>query len=197
MCCLYRSAPPVPHNKRSSDKKKLDEKSEPDDAVSSSVNSSIASTATGSITSAKSSFVSSLDTCPLSSPPSTSDVFLYEDVDELPDSLSSLNPSIINAHSREPSTEKEHTSFPSVQKTMVSSESLPSFPNHLASDKTPGKKRGLKKLLSRNSKKKLSSLPCECDSLCNVLNTKTHHTTTANRQIDIQMYIVSIVEGLM
>ena len=162
---FYRTAPPVPHNKRSSDKK-VEEKSEPE----SSINSSVASTATNSINSAKSSLVSSLESCPLASPPSRSDVFLYEHVDELPDSLSGLNPSI-SVHSRESSTEKEHASFPPVQRTMVPSESLPSFTNHLASDKTPGKKRGggLKKLLSRNSKKKLSSLPCECNSLCNSL----------------------------
>ena len=141
---------------------------EPDHAVSSSVNSSVTSTATSSITSAKRNFVSSLDSCPLASPPSSSnDIFLYDDINELPDSLSGLNSSVSSVHSRESSAEKEHTSF---QKTIVPSESLPSFTNHLVPDKTPGKKLGgLKKLLSRNSKKKLSSLPCECNGLSNAL----------------------------
>ena len=169
---LYRPAPSVPHTKRSSDKKRVDEKSE-FDMVSSSINSSITSTATSLITSANGSFHhSSLDSCSLSSPPSTSNVFLYEDVDKVPDSLSSLSPSYIGGHSRESSTEKEHASFPPFQRPMASSESLPSFSNHVASDKPSEKKRGgFMKLLSRNSKKK-SSLPCECNSLYNVLYIK-------------------------
>lgn len=150
LCDFYRPAPAVPHHKHGSDKGKVDKsdgKSELD--LSSSFNSSVNSVANSSVTSPKS-FHS------LSSPPSISDVFLYEDVDGLGD-----NPSYVDSHSRESSSEKDHASLVP-QKMMVSSESVPSFANHVAPDKPPGKKRGgLKKLLTRSSKRKLHSQPCK------------------------------------
>lgn len=155
---FYRSAPPIPRHKLSTERRteKLQEKSEPE-SVTSSVNSSVTSLASYSATASVKSLQSLSETGPLSSPPAPIDVFVYEDVDGLG----------ANSHSRDLSFERDHTSFP-LQKTMASSESVPSFATHVTpTDKGAGKIRSLKKLLSRSSKKKisssLSSQSCEYD----------------------------------
>jgi len=131
--------------------------------LTSSVSSSVASLANHSAATSVKSSQSMSDIIPMSSPPIQTDVFLYEGVDG----------SDANLHSREPSIERERTFFKQ-QKPLASSESTPSFGMHTAAtDKASGKKRGgLKKLLSRSSKKKLppsiSPQPCKYEqfSMC-------------------------------
>jgi len=90
---------------------------------------------------------------------SSDQIFLYEDVDKMEE----------NGRSRESSVEKdtevssENTSF------LKLSESVPSFSTHLAVDKVdkaPGKKKGFRKFLMRNSSKKKNSLPTLHPSMC-------------------------------
>ena len=145
----------MPRNRRGSDKGKVERSGENTEAdIASSLTSSVTSIGTSSLTSPKS-LKSSSESCAITSPPSTTDIFLYEDVEELPENLSGVNPSYVTVLG-EISAEKEHTSVPQPQRTMASSESV-SLTNHVTPNKAPGKKRGgLKKFLSRNSKKKLS-----------------------------------------
>lgn len=154
--------PPPPRHKLTNENETNDksgEKSETD-STSSSVNGSITSMTTSSVASSKSLQFMPLDSCPLSPPPSQSDVFYYEDVDAVSDSIPSTNTSHSSVHSRESSLEVEHVS-PTLKKTIASSESAPSFGSHVAPDKASGKKRGLK-FLSRSSKKKMAaSVSCE------------------------------------
>ena len=162
MCmCIHRPAPAVPHHRNGSEKGRVEKPNEKleSDLLVGSLNSSVNSLTTGSLTSAKS--FHSMDSGPLSSPPSGSDIFVYEDVDGLPDTPSGNNPSYISSHSRESSSEKEHPSC-GPHRTIVNSDSVSSFGNHVAPNKTSGKKRGgLKRLLTRNSRKKDTSLSCE------------------------------------
>ena len=152
---VHRPAPAVPYHKNGSEKGKVekpDENSE-SDLMMGSLNSSANSLTTGSLTSTKS-FHSSMDGHSLSSPPSATDIFLYEDVDGVPDTLSGIN---IISPTRESSTEKEHP-LSTPQRMLVTSESVPSFGSHKAPNKMSGKKRGgFKRFLSRHSKKKDTS----------------------------------------
>ena len=156
---VYRAAPAPLHYKHGGSEKgkieKLEEKAEPD-LVSNNFNSSVNNTMTGPVASTKS--YSAMNGKSLSSPPSTCDVFLYDDVHGVADGV---NHSYIDSHLRELSSEKERASF-LPHGMIVSSESASSFNNQSTPDKVPGKKRGgLKKFLTRNSKKKISSSSCK------------------------------------